>query len=235
MAKQKVRNETFAEMRKRLMESSVTQAKTVAVFHERKYFLIVCEGAKTEPAYFEYIQNMLPKNLLTTIDIRGEGDNTINIVRKAIALREERAESGAPAYDEVWAVYDKDDFPASRYNQAVTLSEKNGVKSGHSNQSFELWYVLHFMNLQTALHRNAHIKILSENILKARYEKNDPNIAALMFTRGNVKQAIKWAKALDENCTKTQLTPAESCPHTRVHILVEELLKYCNPAQITKK
>jgi hypothetical protein len=232
MAKKKIQKATFAEMRKELVESSFIEAKPVAVVKERKYFLIVCEGEKTEPAYFEYIQNMLPRNLLTTIDIRGEGDNTVNVVRKAIALNEKRKKFGSPHYDEVWAVYDKDDFPASRYNQAVTLAARNNIKSGHSNESFELWYVLHFMNLQTALHRDDYIKILSEKILNAPYEKNDPNIAAFIFTRGNVKQAIKWAKVLEKNCADASQTPAGSCPHTRVYALVDELLKYCNPEWI---
>jgi len=229
MAKKKLPKGTFAEMMKGIVESPMTKAKPVAVVQERKYFLIVCEGEKTEPAYFEYIQNMLPRNLLTTIDIRGEGDNTVNVVRKAIAVRDERRKAGAPRYDEVWAVYDKDDFPASRYNQAVILAARNNVKSGHSNQSFELWYVLHFRNLQSALHRTEYIKILSEKILKAPYKKNDPGIAAFMFTHGNVKRAIKWAKALEKTCADAHQTPAASCPHTRVYALVDELLKYCRP------
>jgi len=232
MAKKKIPKGTFTEMMKELKKSPITKAKPVAVAEERKYFLIVCEGAKTEPAYFEYIQNMLPRNLLTTIDIRGEGDNTVNVVRKAIALKKEREKAGGPRYDEVWAVYDKDDFPASRYNQAVTLAARNDVKSGHSNQSFELWYVLHFRNLQASLHRTEYIKILSaetEKILHVPYKKNDPTIAAFIFKHGKIKRAIKWAKALEKNCTDAGLTPANSHPHTRVYALVDELLKYCSP------
>jgi hypothetical protein len=50
-----------------------------------------------------------------------------------------------------------------------------------------------------------------------------------MFTHGNVKRAIKWAKALEKACADARQTPAKSCPHTRVYALVDELLKYCSP------
>jgi len=231
MAKQKEHEDTFGGVRESVKKRALAEirARLVEFIEQRKHYLIVCEGKKTEPAYFEYIQNMLPKSLLTTIEVRGEGDNTVNVVKKAIALREERKRSKAPNYDEVWAVYDKDDFPASRYNDAVRLSEKEGIKSGHSNQSFELWYILHFRKLQSALHRKDYIRILSDEILKTKYKKNDPKVAEFMFTKGKVRQAIKWAAELDESWKEKRKSPADSCPHTRVYALVEELLKYYDP------
>ena len=232
MAKKKIQQDSFIEMRKRIQKTPITKAKPVEVTALRKYFLIVCEGEKTEPAYFEYIQRMLPKHLLTTIDIRGEGDNTINIVKKAVALRDARKKTDHP-YDEVWAVYDKDDFPASRYNEAVKYSMQHDIQSAHSNQSFELWYILHFKNLQSAWHRSRCIEALSKEILKTPYAKNDPHIPAYMFKHGKVKRAIKWAKALDEKYKGPKYTPATSCPHTMVYALVEKLLKYCNPELIS--
>lgn len=177
-----------------------------------------------KPNYFNYFKKFLPKNLIETIDVHGEGDNTLNIVKKAIALRKERENNILlPNFDEVWAVYDKDDFPERRYNEAIAFAMQNNVESGHSNQSFELWYVLHFQFLQNALHRSEYIKILSK-ILKFKYEKNDLKVIHLLFSKGNVRRAIKWAKSLN----KITSTPAKTCPHTRVHILVERLLEYCN-------
>jgi hypothetical protein len=239
MAKQKESEDTIevkevkAEVRRRKLLAEA-RARLVDFIEERRHFLIVCEGKKTEPVYFEYIQNMLPKDLLA-IEIRGEGDNTVNVVKKAIVLREERKRSTSPDYDEVWAVYDKDDFPASRYNEAVRLSEEKGIKSAHSNQSFELWYVLHFRDLQAGVGRKDYIRILSKEILKDKYKKTNPDIPEFMFTQGKVKQAIKLAKALDENWKEKRKTPADSCPHTRVYMLVEKLLEYAGPTWETRK
>ena len=39
------------------------------VIPKRKYFLIVCEGEKTEPNYFESLKQDLPKGVLTSCRI----------------------------------------------------------------------------------------------------------------------------------------------------------------------
>lgn len=224
MGKAKAKNESFADFLNELKSKAVVAPKPVATIEERKYFLIVCEGERTEPNYFNYFKNFLPKHLVETINVEGEGDNTINIVNKAIALRNIRKNDVLlPDYDEVWAVYDKDDFPATRYNSAVSLARRENIESGHSNQSFELWYILHFQFLQNALHRSDYITTLSK-ILKFKYEKNDMNAVKALFEKGNVKRAITWAKALE--AMHVGATPANSCPYTRVYVLVERLLKY---------
>lgn len=220
----KAKKESFADFLKELKENAVVSSKPVETILERKYFLIVSEGERTEPNYFNYFKNFLPKHLVETINVHGQGDNTVNIVRKAISLRDIRKKSVLlPDYDEVWAVYDKDDFPANRFNTAVRLAAQNNIESGHSNQSFELWYVLHFQFLQNALNRRDYITTLSK-ILKFKYEKNDLNVIKVLFDKGNVRQAIEWARELEENNTGT--TPANSCPTTRVYVLVERLLEY---------
>ncbi len=214
----------FADFLRELEQNAVVASKPVESILERKYFLIVSEGERTEPNYFNYIRQLLPKHLVETINIYGAGDNTVNIVRKAIALRDIRGKNILlPDYDEVWAVFDKDDFPAKRFNAAVQLAADNSIESGHSNQSFELWYVLHFQFLQTALHRKDYIKILS-GILKTSYRKNDKSVIKILFDKGDVRQAIEWAKALESQ--SNGITPANACPTTRVHVLVERLLEY---------
>ena len=67
----------------------------------------------------------LPKNIIKTIEVKGEGDNTINIIKKCIELNEERKQNkNLPNYDRVWAVFDKDDFPDKNFNGAVFLQMK---------------------------------------------------------------------------------------------------------------
>jgi hypothetical protein len=220
----KAKKETFADFLKELKQNAIAAPKPVEVIPERKYFLIVSEGERTEPNYFNHFKTFLPKQLIETINVHGLGDNTVNIVRKAISLRDARKKNVLlPDYDEVWAVYDKDDFPAIRFNNAVKLAAQNKIESGHSNQSFELWYVLHFQFLQNALQRADYITILSK-IIKFKYEKNDLTVIKFLFEKGDVCQAIKWARVLEENSTGA--TPANSCPTTRVYLLVDRLLEY---------
>jgi hypothetical protein len=150
----------------------------------------------------------------------------VNVVEKAIALRDKRLiNRNIPPFDQVWAVYDKDDFPASRYNKAVSLSEQAGISSAHSNQSFELWYVLHYEYLQSALHRKDYIGKLT-GYMGFRYTKNTLKVVKQLFATGNVKLAIERAKLLE--VLHAGKTPSNSCPQTAVYKLVEALMAYIN-------
>jgi len=84
-------------------------AREVDAIEERTYFLIVTEGEKTEPIYFESFKRKLPRGLLDTIKLIGEGANTETVVKKAISERDKRnADPTRPDFDEVWAVFDRD-------------------------------------------------------------------------------------------------------------------------------
>ena len=151
----------------------------------RKKFLIVCEGERTEPHYFEAFR--VSKEVY---DVVGEGDNTISLVRRAI----KRKEGGN--YDQVWVVMDKDDFPVQNFNNALSLARKNKIQVAYSNEAFELWYLLHFDYHNTAMSRSTYKKRLTAR-LGFKYEKKNPNIYEEIEDRQAV--AIKNAtKLFDE-------------------------------------
>jgi hypothetical protein len=52
----KVKKETFKELLADLQSKSVSAPKPIEVIEERQYFLIVCEGERTEPIYFDYLR-----------------------------------------------------------------------------------------------------------------------------------------------------------------------------------
>jgi len=222
----KIKKDTFNDLLAELKTNAVTAPKPVATIEERRYFLIVCEGERTEPIYFDYWKKFLPNHLLETVQIIGQGDNTINIVKKAIEEKKARVvDPIKPPFDEVWAVFDKDDFPNERFDNAIVLAEQNGINNGSSNQAFELWYVLHFQFLQTAINRGDYFSILSKR-LGFKYGKNDRRVVEALFEKGNVHQAIKWAKELKK--MHEGKTPSASCPSTNVYELEERLLIYFN-------
>ena len=47
---------------------------------KRRFYLIVCEGEKTEPNYFESIRLKLPKEMIPKVVVRGTGRNTLSLV-----------------------------------------------------------------------------------------------------------------------------------------------------------
>jgi len=54
-------------------------------------------------------------------------------VNRAIALKESFADN----YDQVWSVFDKDDYSANDFNQAIAIASANGFGVAYSNQAFE--------------------------------------------------------------------------------------------------
>jgi hypothetical protein len=213
----------FADFRAKLAASKVEPAKP-DTRTERKYFLIVSEGKRTEPLYFKFLAGKLPKNLVDTVNVEGSGTNTLSVIKQAIDLRKKRNQNQElPPYDEVWAVYDKDDFPDKNYHDAIDLADREGIHSAHSNESFELWYILHFEYLQSALKRTDYITKLSKH-LGVKYTKNDTKITELIQKHGDLKQATLRAIKLEKLHENTR--PAAACPTTKVYILVERLMAH---------
>ena len=84
------------------------------------YFLIVCEGEKTEPNYFKSFPKKVGK-FIYDIEFEGGGISTLKVVEKAIDLRDKSKQK----YDRVWAVFDRDSFKANSFNSAILKAKAN--------------------------------------------------------------------------------------------------------------
>lgn len=93
--------------------------------------LIVCEGTKTEPNYFEAFKTFNGGTIVYDIDVRELGQNTTDVVDKAIELKSKGD------YDRVWAVFDKDSFSANKFNGAIIKAQNNGIGCAWSNEAME--------------------------------------------------------------------------------------------------
>ena len=96
-----------------------------------------------------------------TVKAIGQAMNTISLVNKAISIRDTEQKK-KHYYDQCWVVFDKDDFPAKDFNQAITLAQKNGFRVAYSNQAFEYWFLLHFNLYRGPLHRQNYADMLSK-------------------------------------------------------------------------
>lgn len=184
----------------------------------KQSFLIVCEGEKTEPDYFKAFR-------MTTATVKavGQAMNTMTLVNKAISIREADRQKKRE-YDQCWVVFDKDDFPAHDFNQAIQLAEKNGIHVAYSNQAFEYWFLLHY-NLYTGpIHRNQYKDMLTK-LTRLQYNKTE-GFGAVMYNLllSRQKQAIKNADTVLAEISHGN--PAEEESSTTVHKLVIELNKY---------
>jgi len=175
-------------------------------------FLIVCEGERTEPNYFRAFKSA---GNVRRVDVRGEGYNTLSLVRKAMEYAEEES------YDQVWCVFDRDSFPIQSFNDALELARQQGFHVAYSNEAFELWYLLHYNYYDTGISRSSYIERLHD-LLGCRYRKNDPNIYQMLRTRQS--DAIRNARRL--LAQYEPVDPARDNPSTTVFQLVETLNQY---------
>ncbi|MBX2949775.1 MAG: RloB domain-containing protein [Crocinitomicaceae bacterium] len=194
---------------------------------EKPSILIVCEGENTEPSYFNQFRLSS-----ATVKSVGEGYNTISLVNRAIHLTNERQ------YDQVWCVFDKDDFSENDFNNAIQIAKANNFGIAYSNQSFEYWLILHFDDHQGAgMHRKDYNDKINE-LLKPFNVTYDG--------KGNKKVTESFFELLDEIDLKTNnkridlaieraernfnqfdhTNPAKEESSTTVFRLAKELLKY---------
>ncbi|MEI8202202.1 MAG: RloB family protein [Bacteroidota bacterium] len=189
----------------------------------RLYYLIVCEGEKTEPNYFEAIKKELPVGIID-LKIEGTGRNTIGLINHTIAMRDKSNRK----YDYVWAVFDKNSFPPENFNGAIIKANANNIKCAWSNEAFELWFLLHFQFVNHAMNRDDYKAFLEREIQRTsgdeqyRYKKNAIETYSLLKTFGNQTQAIEWAKRLTANFTDERYAMHNPC--TQVYELIEKLL-----------
>ena len=132
-------------------------------------------------------------------------------------------------YQNVWIVFDKDDF--DDFDQAIFEANKKGYKVAWSNQSFEYWLYLHFSYSDAALHRddwNEKLsKLFNDNDLgQGKYKKNYVEIYDLVNVYGHVNTAIKNAKRRMGGFKQDCDLPSKYDPGTTVYKLVEELFVY---------
>lgn len=189
--------------------------------------LIVCEGENTEPSYFRQFRLSS-----ATVKPVGEGYNTVSLVNRATQLSQEKE------YDQVWCVFDKDDFDANDFNNAIAMAHAQHFGVAYSNQAFEYWFILHFEDHQGAgMHRSGYDKKINSylNPFGVNYSgKEDKMVSPEMFElldgmddhtqKERRLLAIERAKRnydkLDRN------SPALEESSTTVFKLVEELIKY---------
>lgn len=164
-------------------------------------YLIMTEGKCTEPFYFKGMQRHICEKIggmvdvveVPVIDIFGEGcatgtliDKTDEIVSKANIL-----------YQNVWVIFDKDDFS---YSDAALHRNEWNKKLDEIFGQYQLG--------------------------NGRYEKNYENIYDILDGLGGVSAAIKHARSRMKNFDEKIDRPSEYDPGTTVYKLVEELKGY---------
>ena len=115
---------------------------------------------------------------------------------------------------------------AQDFNNAIELANQRGIEVAYSNDSFELWFVLHYHYFDAAVTRNEFYQILSEQ-LKCNYENEgktkefSQSLYQILISRQPA--ALQNAKRLFEH--QEDLAYSDQNPRTAVFKLVNELNK----------
>jgi RloB-like protein len=174
----------------------------------KQNFLIVCEGAQTEVNYFESFR--VPRTV-----VKGLGRNPTQIIQYAIDL------STKEKFDQVWCVFDRDIWTPQDFQQSFKLAYKHKIQIAYSNEAFELWYILHFQFLNTAIPRRDYSKKLS-SLMGNPYAKNSRDMYDELFNLQPT--AIAHADRLLQEYPEPN--PVTDNPSTTVHLLVKELNRF---------
>ena len=206
------------------------RSRVIEAREKRVYFLIICEGEKTEPNYFNGLKMGLPIGTLIIADmtIEGAGKNTESLVDFTIKYRKKSNQR----FDRIWAVFDRDSFTEKQFNNAIIRAEANEINCAWSNEAFELWFLLHFQFVNHRMSRQDYKSFLEREIKKVSkkeyvYKKNDVNTYSILKEYGNQNQAIVWAKELKALFTDRKHAGHNPC--TLVYLLIEELF---NPGKV---
>jgi len=182
--------------------------------------LIVCEGGKTEPNYFNGLKKAFRINS-ANIRICGCGEDPLRVVKFAIKTFREEKE-----FDRVYCVFDRD-----RHASYHTALEKiNHTRLGQgakifavpSVPCFEFWLLLHFTYTTKPFQAPVGESICSRVIKKLKtylpnYEKGSQHIFQEIQDR--VDDALVNAHRIE----KYHQTSGTDNPSTSMHLLVEYL------------
>lgn len=216
--------------RKEPFESRKASTRDLAI-----RFLIISEDTKSSTDYF--------KALIKEVQAACSGSEVVGIAKDSVVqgcgmsttrlLKEakKKRDSEQTSFDRCWLVFDKDDF--KDFNQAIKEATDAGFDVAWSNESFELWYLLHFRYQNTAIPRDECTKALEKEIQKRKpdfkYDKSSSPMHTILAEHGNQEQAIKNAEKLRNSYQNTTYSNQNPCTH------VDRLIKEITDPEVREK
>ena len=225
------------KQKKKDLERKIENKKTKAKI------IIACEDSVSAPAYFKkMIDKLIQERNISPYSIvivphdgkthpTGVLDNLKNYKKDGLNYKD---------FDKRWIVIDRDanykggGHTAEDFNNAFKKAKKIKVEVAYANDSFELWYLLHFEYRNSAIMRDeiireviSYLKNIDKNIFRFLSEDNfkqETYNKQIFKVLENLQPiATKNAKRLLEsyNCHN----PEKDNPSTNIYKLVEMLLK----------
>lgn len=186
--------------------------------------LIVTEG-QTEQYYFEKLKRAYR---LSGVEVRlskGTAPDQVVAHAEKLFLNGDGGLYGKEDFDEVYAVFDRDEHPnyTNALNHADSLGKDLKNRKKHpvvfdavpSNPCFELWLLLHFQHVSTLMHRHEVFRRVQEKL--PGYAKGASDVYSR--TSGMLEQAIERARTMNKSASPY----LKEAPYTGIAPLIEHL------------
>jgi len=190
-------------------------------------YLIVCEGKKTEPNYFNGLKRKINEKygnkvdvLIPNIDVKGIGMNTTSLVK----YTQKTINHANKVYGQVWVVFDKDDYNDEQFDLAINNCNYNVA---WSNPNFEIWLLAHFRKINRYISKDEVLQELDKAFRRnglGSYSKNDTNIFDKVTSDGKLDTAIKNCECMEKINKDGQASQRN--PMTKVYKIVDGLKEY---------
>ena len=190
-------SDNLFEKRKKRLAASHKRSRAKRASYDT--VLIICEGEKTEPNYFEDLRDELKLNS-ANVEITGDtkGSSPITIVDYGLEQFDE--------YDRIYCVFDKDRHES--YKQALDKirrqksSKKCTIKAITSVPCFELWILLHFHKTTRNFDASSGsicARVISElKKFMPEYEKGSRGV--YLQLKDKLPTAIRHAREVAKHC-----------------------------------
>lgn len=181
--------------------------------------LVVCEGERTEPLYFNAMRDRLRLNTLVVKAAKGVDPRTL----VNMASEEERKERrNGERFDFVYCVFDRDSHP--QFEEASKMALDRGFHLARSWPCFEFWPLLHFGLVRSPYQQMGSVSPCDACIRDLRkhlpdYSKGDQTTFDALWHL--LDDAIENGNKAAADAEAT----GERNPSTEVHELVVRLLK----------
>jgi hypothetical protein len=185
---------------------------------EKKGVLIALEDTKSSKYYFQSLvkDSGLSGKVVFAKHIGTNPSKVLEAITSAPRYQKD--------YEKQWIVIDKDDWSKSDFNGTIKQAKELGVCCAFSNESYELWILLHFENLRRYTSRvelNKKLKEIFLDNFSIEYSKASSDIYAVIKSRQ--QEAIKNTKSLIKKHLRDdgEIKPFEQNPLTNIFELVE--------------
>jgi hypothetical protein len=208
-------------MARRKPRSARTYRRKQEVRESYDVVLIVCEGKKTEPEYFEGLKRAYRLSGANIKVVPGDGNDPVSIVKYAL----ETYRKADRIFDRVFCVFDRDGHV--NYQQALDLvansplGRKEKLVAITSVPCFEIWVLLHF-DFSTAPFMKTGNKSACDNVIDKVLVHLPEYQKAMMGVFEKLQPHTDRAVTHADRLARHNRDTRSDNPETRVH----ELVKY---------